>query len=101
MNLIDKVALVTDGRTSGTCEGLLVLHLAPEAAVGGPLAAVRDGDSIEIDVASRRISLLLPEDQIKSRLDKWSPPKRIEKGFLSIYQKLVQQANKGAVLDAD
>jgi dihydroxy-acid dehydratase len=101
MNLIDKVALVTDGRTSGTCEGLLVLHLAPEAAVGGPLAAVRDGDPIEIDIVARRIKLLLPENQIKARLEEWSPPKRIEKGFLSIYQKLVQQANKGAVLDVD
>ena len=101
MGLIDKIALVTDGRASGTCEGLLVLHAAPEAAVGGPLAAVRDGDPIEIDVARRRITLLLPEDQIKSRLDEWSPPKRVEKGFLSIYQKLVQQANKGAVLDVE
>jgi len=101
MNLIDKVALVTDGRTSGTCEGLLVLHLAPEAAVGGPLAAVQDEDPIEIDVAARRITLLLPEDQIKSRLDAWSPPKPVKKGFLSIYQKLVQQAEKGAVLDVE
>lgn len=101
MNLIDKVALVTDGRTSGTCEGLLVLHLAPEATVGGPLAAVQDEDPIEIDVAARRITLLLPEDQIKSRLDAWSPPKPVKKGFLSIYQKLVQQAEKGAVLDVE
>jgi len=58
-----------------------------------------NGDPIEIDVAARQITLLLPEDQIKSRLDEWSPPKRVKKGFLSIYQKLVQQANKGAVLD--
>jgi len=58
-----------------------------------------NGDPIEIDVARRRILLLLPEDQIKSRLDEWSSPKRVKKGFLSIYQKLVQQANKGAVLD--
>jgi len=58
-----------------------------------------NGDPIEIDVAARQITLLLPEDQIKSRLDEWSPPERVKKGFLSIYQKLVQQANKGAVLD--
>ena len=57
MDLIDKVALVTDGRTSGTCKGLLVLHLAPEAAIGGPIAIIQDGDPIEIDIPSRRISL--------------------------------------------
>jgi dihydroxy-acid dehydratase len=100
MNLIDKVALVTDGRTSGTCEGLLVLHLAPEAAVGGPLAAVRDGDPIEIDIVARRIELLLPEEEIRTRLSEWTPPPRVKKGFLSIYQQLVQQADKGAVLSA-
>jgi dihydroxy-acid dehydratase len=98
MDLIDKVALVTDGRTSGTCGGLLVVHAAPEAAVGGPLAAVQDGDPIEIDVAARRLTLLLPEKEISSRLSAWKPPPRIEKGFLSIYQRLVQQANQGAVL---
>ena len=98
MGLIDKIALVTDGRASGTCEGLLVLHAAPEAAVGGPLAAVRDGDPIEIDVAARCISLLLPQEKISARLDEWKRPPRIEKGFLSIYQSLVQQAHKGAVL---
>jgi dihydroxy-acid dehydratase len=100
MGLIDKVALVTDGRASGTCKGLLVLHLTPEAAVGGPLAAVRDGDPIEIDVAARRISLLLPEEEIRARLTEWTPPPRFKKGFLSIYQQLVQQADKGAVLAA-
>ena len=98
MGLIDKVALVTDGRASGTCEGLLVLHAAPEAAVGGPLAAVRDGDSIEIDVPARRISLLLSEEDIKARLSGWTAPPGVKKGFLSIYQQLVQQADKGAVL---
>ena len=100
MGLIDKVALVTDGRASETCQGLLVLHVAPEAAVGGPLAAVQDGDPIEIDVAARRISLLLPEEEIRVRLVDWTPPPRVKKGFLSIYQQLVQQADKGAVLTA-
>ncbi len=98
MGLIDKVALVTDGRASGTCKGLLVVHAAPEAAVGGPLAAVQDGDPIEIDVPARRVSLLLPEDEISARLAQWRPPRRVEKGFLAIYQRLVQQADKGAVL---
>jgi dihydroxy-acid dehydratase len=101
MGLIDKVALVTDGRTSGTCKGLLVVHTAPEAAVGGPIAAVQDGDPIEIDVAARRLTLLLPEEEIISRLSAWRPPPRVEKGFLSIYQKLVQQADQGAILAVD
>jgi len=98
MGLIDKVALVTDGRTSGTCAGLLVVHVAPEAAVGGALAAVRDGDVIEIDVPPRRVSLLLPEKEIEERLAQWSPPPMVTRGFLAIYQRLVQQANRGAVL---
>jgi len=101
MGLIDKVALVTDGRASGTCQGLLVLHAAPEAAIGGPLAAVQDGDPIEIDVAARRISLLMPEEEIRARLSEWTPPLRVKRGFLSIYQQLVQQADKGAVLSVN
>lgn len=101
MNLIDKIALVTDGRASGTCGGLLVLHLAPEAAVGGPIAAVHDGDIIDIDVVKRSISVQLAEDEISNRLADWQPPPRHKKGFLSIYQKLVQQADKGAVLTTE
>jgi dihydroxy-acid dehydratase len=100
MDLIDKVALVTDGRASGTCQGLLVLHTAPEAAMGGPLAAVKDADAIAIDVAARSISLLLPKEEILTRLADWAPPPGVKKGFLSIYQQLVQQADKGAVLAA-
>ncbi len=98
MGLLDKVALVTDGRTSGTCAGLLVVHVAPEAAIGGPLAAVQDGDMIEIDVPARRVSLLLPEKEIEERLAQWTPPPMVTSGFLAIYQRLVQQANKGCVL---
>lgn len=101
MNLIDKVALVTDGRASGTCEGLLVLHLAPEAAIAGPIAAVQDGDIIDIDVAKRSISVQLSKKELSDRLTDWQAPPRRKKGFLSIYQKLVQQANKGAVLMTD
>jgi dihydroxy-acid dehydratase len=100
MDLIDKVALVTDGRASGTCQGPLVLHTAPEAAMGGPLAAVKDADAIAIDVAARSISLLLPKEEILTRLADWAPPPGVKKGFLSIYQQLVQQADKGAVLAA-
>ena len=98
MDMIDKVALVTDGRASGTCGGLLVLHLAPEAAVGGPLAAVQDGDIVDIDVVNRSISVQLTEAEITKRLVDWQAPPRHKRGFLAIYQKLVEQADKGAVL---
>jgi len=98
MGLVDKVALVTDGRLSGSNEGLLVAHVASEAAVGGGLAAVQDGDTIEIDVPARRVSLLLPEKEIEERLAKCPPPSKVTRGFLAIYQHLVQQANKGCVL---
>lgn len=101
MNLIDKVALVTDGRASGTCEGLLVLHLSPEAAVAGPIAAIQDGDIIDIDVAKRSISVQLTDKELSERLTDWQAPPRRKKGFLSIYQKLVQQADKGAILTTD
>jgi len=101
MGLIDKVALVTDGRASGTCEGLLVLHLAPEAAVAGPIAAIQDGDIIDIDVVKRSISVQLTDKELAERLTDWQAPARHKKGFLSIYQKLVQQADKGAILTTD
>jgi dihydroxy-acid dehydratase len=99
MGLIEKVALVTDGRTSGTCKGLLVVHAAPEAAVGGPIGVVQDGDPIAIDLPARRISLEIPEGVIQARLARWQPPPRIQKGFLAIYQRLVQQASRGAILE--
>ncbi len=80
IDLIDKIALVTDGRASGTCGGLLVLHLAPEAAVGGPIAAVHDGDIIDIDVVKHcRISVQLAEDEISNRLVDWQPPPRTKR----------------------
>jgi len=101
MDLIDKVALVTDGRASGTCEGLLVLHLAPEAAVAGPIAAIQNGDIIDIDVVKRSISVQLTDKELRERLTDWQAPARHKKGFLSIYQKLVQQADKGAILTTE
>ncbi|MFC2008885.1 dihydroxy-acid dehydratase [Chloroflexota bacterium] len=98
MDLLDKVAFVTDGRLSGTNKGLLVAHVAPEAAVGGALAAVQDGDTIDIDVPGRRLSLLLPEKEIRRRLAECQPPPTVTRGFLAVYQRLVTQANEGCVL---
>jgi dihydroxy-acid dehydratase len=94
----DEVALVTDGRFSGATHGLMVGHIAPEAARGGPLAAVRDGDTIVIDVERRRLDLELPEDELAGRLAGWSPPPpRYTSGVLAKYAQLVGSASEGAI----
>ncbi|MDW8084243.1 MAG: dihydroxy-acid dehydratase [Candidatus Caldarchaeum sp.] len=96
--LKEKVALVTDGRFSGATHGLMVGHVSPEAAVGGPIAALRDGDIVEIDVPSRRIMVELSDGEIRKRLESWTPPKpRYTSGVLAKYAKLVGSASRGAV----
>ena len=93
----DSVAMVTDGRFSGATRGLMVGHVAPEAAVGGPLAALVDGDMIEIDVDSR--SLAVKNVDIAARLSDWSPPEpHYRKGVLARYAALVGSASEGAML---
>jgi dihydroxy-acid dehydratase len=91
------VALLTDGRFSGGSRGAAIGHISPEAAEGGPIAAVKDGDMIEIDIPARKLNLLIPDDELKNRLSQWKPPKRELKGYLKRYAKLVQSANTGAV----
>ena len=99
MGLIDKVAFVTDGRFSGSNEGLLVGHVAPEASVGGPLALVEDGDPIAIDLPGRLLRLDVDEEVLENRRAAWSAPSaKADRGFLAIYERIVQQADKGAVL---
>ncbi len=94
----EEVALVTDGRFSGATRGLMVGHVAPEAADGGPIAAVRDGDVISIDVEARRIDLEVPEEEIRERLAAWAPPPpRYDTGALAKYARLVGSASEGAV----
>ncbi|HEX9363002.1 MAG TPA: dihydroxy-acid dehydratase [Candidatus Dormibacteraeota bacterium] len=93
----ESVALVTDGRFSGATRGLMIGHVAPEAAVGGPLAALHDGDIIEIDVDSRRLAV--EGVDIDARLKDWSPPEpHYRKGVLARYAMLVGSASEGAVL---
>lgn len=95
----DTVALITDGRFSGATHGLMVGHVAPEAAAGGPIAAIRDGDIISIDAQQRSLSVELSEEQLKQRLAGWSAPKpNYETGALARYAKLVSSASMGAVL---
>jgi dihydroxy-acid dehydratase len=94
----EKVALLTDGRFSGATRGMCIGHIAPEAAVGGPLALVQDGDRIRIDGAARRIDLLVDEAEIARRKAAWRAPRpRHPAGLLAKYAALVGQADKGAV----
>ena len=94
----DKVALLTDGRFSGATHGLMAGHVAPEAAVGGPIAALKEGDWITVDAVKRELSVRLTAKEIKSRLSRWSPPlPRFTSGALAKYAKLVSSASQGAV----
>ena len=95
----EEVALVTDGRFSGATHGLMVGHVAPEAARGGPIAALRDGDIVELDVEARRLHVELSDDEIAARLaDITPPPPSYTKGVLARYAKYVSSASEGAVL---
>jgi len=98
MGLIEKVALVTDGRFSGATRGLCIGHVAPEAADGGPIALVRNGDEILIDIPNRKIELLVPIEELKKRRQEWKPPSKAMKGYLVRYARQVMQASKGAIL---
>jgi dihydroxy-acid dehydratase len=94
----ETVALVTDGRFSGATRGFCIGHLAPEAFRGGPIAAVRDGDTIVIDVAARTLNVDVPADTLRERLAAWkAPAPRYTTGVLAKYAKLVSSASTGAV----
>ncbi len=93
-----SVALLTDGRFSGATYGFMAGHVAPEAAKGGPIAAVQNGDLIHIDITARRLDVELSEQDIQSRLAKWSPPApRYTTGVLAKYARMVSSASLGAV----
>ena len=98
----DSVALVTDGRFSGATHGFMVGHVAPEAARGGPIAALEEGDIVTIDVDARELRVELSDDEIASRLAAWSPPSpHYESGVFARYAALVSSASDGAVLRVD
>ncbi len=93
----ESVALLTDGRFSGATRGLMIGHVAPEAARGGPIAALREGDPITIDIEGRRLAVELADDEIAARLAGWTPPPRYTGGVFAKYAALVSSAAEGAV----
>jgi len=94
----EKVGLLTDGRFSGATHGLMVGHVSPEAAVGGPIAIIENGDRITIDAIDRKLELDIPDSEIKERIARWKPREsRYTRGVLSKYAKLVSSAAEGAI----
>ncbi len=99
MGLGDSVAMVTDGRYSGATRGPCIGHVAPEAADGGPIALVQDGDSISIDIPQRRLALEVSPEELQRRRRAWKCPKKIKGGgFLGLYSRNVRSSDQGAVL---
>jgi len=100
MGLGNSVAMITDGRFSGATRGPCIGHVCPEAYEGGPIAIVKDGDIIEIDINNRKLNILIDESEIKSRFTNWKKPEQEAlTGYLKIYRKLVSSAKYGAYLD--
>jgi dihydroxy-acid dehydratase len=99
MGLGESVAMITDGRYSGATRGPCIGHVCPEAFLGGPIALVREGDLIEIDIPGRRLNLLVSEEQLALRFAKWRPRQpAVTAGFLGLYSRIVGPASRGAIL---
>ncbi|MGZ5049350.1 MAG: hypothetical protein ACXWF0_19365, partial [Usitatibacter sp.] len=97
---VTDMVRISDARMSGTAYGTVVLHSAPEAAAGGPLALVKDGDMIELDVAKRRLHLHVTEEELAKRRKLWKAPKPpMARGYWKLYVDHVNQANEGCDLD--
>ncbi len=93
------VALLTDGRFSGGSRGAAIGHISPEAAEGGPIAVVQEGDLIEIDIPGKKLNLLISEEEMKKRLSRWKPIRKELKGYLKRYAGLVRSAHTGATFE--
>lgn len=100
MGLGDKVALITDGRFSGGTAGACIGHVSPEAAEGGPIGLLREGDRLRIDFPNRRIDIRVSDGELAARKQGWQPVKRELTGWLARYQKLVSNASQGGILTA-
>ena len=101
MGLGDKCTLITDGRFSGATRGGCIGHVSPEAAEGGPIALLRAGDRIRVDIAKRLLEVDLGEAELKERRAAWRPPERKLTGWLARYARMVTSGSKGAVLKVD
>ncbi len=100
MGLGDSVALITDGRFSGGTRGPCIGHVSPEAMAGGPIALVKEGDIISIDMIEKRLDLKVPEEELEKRRKEWKKPEpKVKHGYLARYSKLVSSADKGAVVN--
>jgi dihydroxy-acid dehydratase len=99
MGLSDSVALITDGRFSGGTQGPCIGHVSPEAAKGGPIALVKDGDTIEIDIHARKLNMKVSDAELAKRKASWKAPEpKVKTGWLARYARMVTSANTGAVL---
>lgn len=99
MGLSESVALITDGRFSGGTRGPCIGHISPEAMEGGPIAILRDGDKIKIDIPKRKIDVLISDEEIKNRLAQWKQPEpKIKHGWLARYSRIVSSAGNGAIM---
>ena len=96
---VTDMVRISDARMSGTAFGTVVLHVAPEASAGGPLALVRDGDIITLDSGKRRIDLLVDEAELAKRRATWKPPAKPVRGYARLYAERVTQADKGCDFD--
>ena len=102
MGLGSSVALITDGRFSGASRGASIGHVSPEAAVGGPIALVEEGDIIRIDIPNYSLELLVSDEEMAKRREKWQPKEpKVTSGYLKRYAKMVTSANRGAILVTD
>ena len=99
LGLDKSCALVTDGKISGFAKGPFICQVSPEAALGGPIALVKDGDQIEVDIPDRRLNLVVPAEELRARRDTWTRPRpRVDRGFLTLYARLAEPAERGAGL---
>ncbi|SKC86116.1 dihydroxy-acid dehydratase [Maledivibacter halophilus] len=100
VGLDKEVALITDGRFSGATRGASIGHVSPEAAEGGPIALIEDGDIIDIDIPNRSLNIRISDKELKARREKWVRPEpKVKKGYLTRYSKLVKSASYGAVVE--
>ena len=100
MGLGSSVALITDGRFSGASRGASIGHVSPEAAVGGPIALVEEGDKIKIDIPNLKLEIDVTEEEMAKRREAWKPRKpKVTTGYLARYAAMVTSGNRGAILE--